>query len=157
LLDLLAERNHPVEPLDPTATRWELGGVTFEALSPQGKQDPPPSANDASTVLRLTYANHAVLLTGDIEEQVQRALLHRGNLRADVLVLPHHGSVRPSTEKLVDAVGPAVTIRSSHQRLGDTFSGIRQTVEPAPLYNTADDGAVQVTIDRGGVRVTTTR
>ena len=45
----------------------------------------------------------------------------------------------------------------SHQRLADTFSGIRQTVEPTPLYNTADVGAVQVTIDRGGVRVTTMR
>ncbi len=157
LLDLLAERNHPVETLDPAATRWELGGVTFEALSPHGEQDSLPLANDASTVLRLTYENHSILLTGDIEEHVQRALLHRGDLRADVLVLPHHGSVRPSTEKLVDAVGPALTIRSSHQRLADTFSGIRQTVEPTPLYNTADVGAVQVTIDRGGVRVTTTR
>jgi len=157
LLDLLAEREHPVKTLDPAEMRWELGGVTFEAMSPRPGHDPSASANDASTVLRLTYAGRSVLLTGDIEEQVQRELLGLADLRADVLVLPHHGSVRPSTESFVSAVGAEATIRSSYQRLADTFSGIGQAVEPAPLYNTADVGAVQVTIDRHGVEIATTR
>lgn len=153
LLDLLADRGHPVEILDPADRRWELGGVTFELLSPFGDLDESISANETSTVMRLSYAGHSMLLTGDIEERIQRALLEREDLRADVLVLPHHGSVESSSKAFVDAVGARAAIRSSHQRMDETFNGLQTVVGSTPLYNTADVGAVRVVIDKRGVRV----
>ncbi|UCC31520.1 MAG: ComEC/Rec2 family competence protein [Phycisphaerales bacterium] len=153
LLDLLADRGHPVEILGPADRRWELGGVTFELLSPFGDLDESISVNETSTVMRLSYGGHSMLLTGDIEERTLRALLERGALRADVLVLPHHGSVEPTSKAFVDAVGARALIRSSHQRMDETFNGLQAVVGTTPLFNTADLGAVRVVIDETGVRV----
>lgn len=157
LLMVLAERGHEVRTLLPTETCWESGGVTFERLSPFGRLDETLSTNDTSTVLRLTYAGRSILLTGDVEERTQRMLLGRGRLRADVLVLPHHGSVRPSSQEFIEAVGPEVLIRSSHERMAETFSGLSKMTGDAPLYNTADVGAIQVVIDNAGVHVSVLR
>ncbi len=157
LLDLLAEREHPIETLDPATSQWKLGGVTFELLWPRGQLDETLLTNDTSTVLRLSYAGHSILLTGDIEERGQRALLQRSDLRADVLVLPHHGSVRPSSKAFIDAVLPRAVIRSSRQRMDDTFSRLQLIVGAIPLYNTADVGAVRIVIDADGIFVSTTR
>lgn len=157
LLDLLAEREHPIETLDPATSQWKLGGVTFELLWPRGDLDETLLTNDTSTVLRLSYAGHSILLTGDIEERGQRALLQRSGLRADVLVLPHHGSVRPSSKAFIDAVMPRAVIRSSGQRMDDTFSDLQFIVGTIPLYNTADVGAVRVVIDADGIFISTTR
>ncbi len=162
LLDLLAERDHQVEVLDPSERRWEWGGVTFELLSPlqdfgegtsSGAGAGAVTTNDTSTVLRLTYAGRSVLLTGDIEEYAQRRLLVRHDLWADVLVLPHHGGVRPSSEAFVGEVGAGTVIRSSGEPMTETFNGLQAVVGDTPLYNTADVGAVRVVIDAGGVHV----
>ncbi len=157
LLDLLAAREHPIETLDPATSQWKLGGVTFELLWPRGDLDETLLTNDTSTVLRLSYAGHSILLTGDIEERGQKALLQRNALRADVLVLPHHGSVRPSSKAFLDAVLPRAVIRSSRQRMGDTFSELQLVVGSVPLYNTADVGAVRIVIDADGISISTTR
>ncbi|GAG33565.1 unnamed protein product, partial [marine sediment metagenome] len=138
-LDILAKRDHTVEIMNPSKPRWELGDVTFERLSPSGEPDENLSTNDTSTVLRITYAGHSILLTGDIEDRTQRALLQKkGDLGADVLVLPHHGSVRSSTKAFIEAVGADAVIRSSHQRMSETYSGLRECVGAIPLYNTVD-------------------
>ena len=76
------------------------------------------------------------------------------DLSADVLVLPHHGSVRASSREFLKAVGPRLAIRSSGQRAVDTFSELSEILGQTRLLNTADVGAVTVTIDRNGLRVT---
>ena len=150
----LGRRNQEIEIMDPSTAKWSSGGVTFERLWPAGDTDPALSPNDSSTVLRLSYAGHSVLLTGDIEERAQRALLDRGNLRSDVLILPHHGGVCASTAAFISTVGPHAVLRSSHQRTDETISELTAIVGPIPLYNTADVGAIEIVIDRNGAEVT---
>jgi competence protein ComEC len=157
LLDLLAARGQKVEVLDSSRSTWEFGGATFELFSPIGDCDLSLSDNDTSTVLRLSFAGRSVLLPGDIQERTQRGLLDRGELRADVLVLPHHGSVRKSTAQFIRAVGPSAAIRSSGERMDQTRSGLNALVGDIPLYNTADVGAVEVILDDDGVRVSALR
>lgn len=153
LLDLLAERGYDVKSEIPASQRWDFGGAHFQRLWPIEGLGEAVSTNDTSSVIRVSFADRSILFTGDIEDFAQRALIGRGGLHADVLVLPHHGSVRSSSQAFVDAVGAEAVIRSSHARMAETFNGLQAVVGRTPLFNTADVGAVRVVIDGDGIEV----
>ena len=83
---------------------FAYGGTTLQTLAP-GPDYAPSSAprNNDSLALRLRYGQRTVLLTGDIERQVE----------ADVLKVAHHGSKTSSTPALLDAVHPAFALISA--------------------------------------------
>jgi len=153
LLDLLSSSGHAVEVLDAATRVWESGDVRFEILWPGDADCGALTANDASTVLRVSYAGHSVLLTGDIENEAEAVLIKRGDLRADVLLLPHHGSVRPTTRDFLKAVSAVAYVRSSGQRWEKTDSGLVELAGGTPTYNTADVGAVRIVMDTAGAHV----
>lgn len=157
LLDLLDNGGHTLDIHETGDTRWEFGGAVFEMLWPRPPFDIPMTANNSSTVLRISYAGYSVLLPGDVEDVAQRAMIEEGDLRADVLVLPHHGSIRASSKAFFNAVGASIVIRSSGERAAETYSGLESLIGAIPLYNTADVGAVEVVIDENGVRATSLR
>ncbi|MFQ5589904.1 MAG: ComEC/Rec2 family competence protein [Phycisphaerae bacterium] len=153
LLDILDKAGCERRTLDPAVTKWKYGGATFELLSPLMDFNERLSTNESSTVLRLSYAGRSMLLTGDIEERTQGALVDRGGIAADVLLLPHHGSIRRNSADFFAAVDPEVAIRSSDRKMAETFNGLAESLRATTLYDTADDGAVQVVMDSRGVRV----
>ncbi len=79
----------------------------FESLAGQGVK----CTNNSSIVVRLAYNDFEVLLTGDIEKEVERALIASGvDLSADILKVPHHGSKSSSTREFIAAVDPIVAV-----------------------------------------------
>ncbi|RRQ20612.1 DNA internalization-related competence protein ComEC/Rec2 [Thiohalobacter thiocyanaticus] len=89
---------------------WTRDGVRFRILHPA---DDGAGRNDASCVLLIETAGGArLLLPGDIEAAAEYALLrrHGTDLRADVLVSPHHGSRTSSTPAFIRAVAPDLVI-----------------------------------------------
>jgi competence protein ComEC len=97
-----------VEPLGPFVR--DAGGQEHIG-PPEGA-----SVNDASLVLRLTRAGHAILFTGDLEAPGEGELCGRVDagqtIASDVLKVPHHGSRTSSTDELLAAVRPRVAIIS---------------------------------------------
>jgi competence protein ComEC len=85
---------------------WHWDGVDFEVLHPPSGEK--FRGNDRSCVLYIAGAGGTILLTGDIERRSERYMVRQsgGRLPADILVVPHHGSLTSSTEDFVGAVHP---------------------------------------------------
>lgn len=99
--------------------RWTWDGVDFEMLYPlpDAYVDDTFSDNNRSCVLKITSLAGSLLLTGDIEQQAELALLQQQNhfasrdfLKSDVVVAPHHGSKTSSGADFVQKVKPGLTI-----------------------------------------------
>jgi competence protein ComEC len=127
------------------------GSTTVEVLWPADDLDTTWSSNDCALVVRVCYAGHSILICGDIEEPAQRRLLARGGLKSDVLILPHHGAVVKSTKAFIGAVDPSIVIRSGSRRGEGGPAPVESLVAGRQYYDTASDGAVEITIRRDGV------
>ncbi len=128
--------------------RWTWDGVEFRMLAPlTGHSE---RENDNSCVLKVTSRSNAILLTGDIEKQAERALVERYGtlLESDYLVVPHHGSNTSSTLDFLEAVRPeyALVPAGYRNRYGFPRPQVVQRLERvgATIYNTADSGAILI-------------
>jgi competence protein ComEC len=98
---------------------FDFDGVHFDVLSPEADVElKPRGQDDASMVLRLTYAGHTALLTGDIHKRIETALAaeaeaDKRTISVDLLKVPHHGSNTSSCEEFLDAVHPNYAIISA--------------------------------------------
>lgn len=116
LLDAL-EPGHELRSLRAGAhcaagQQWDWDGVRFSVLHPPAAAHGAPARPNAmSCVLRIAGARAAALLAGDVEKP-QEAALAAGPapLRADLLLVPHHGSKTSSTPAFIDAVAPALAL-----------------------------------------------
>lgn len=94
--------------------RWLWDGVNFEVLHPQleSYDDLSVKDNNRSCVIKVSNAAGGLLLTGDIEKEVELDLFSHNAavLRSDVLVAPHHGSKTSSLPSFIAAVTPSLTI-----------------------------------------------
>jgi competence protein ComEC len=87
---------------------WAWDGVQFDVLHPQATDyNNVQKPNALSCVLRISNGIYTVLLVADIEQPQEAALVARQMpLRADVLLVPHHGSKTSSSPAFLDAVQP---------------------------------------------------
>ncbi|WP_137895034.1 DNA internalization-related competence protein ComEC/Rec2 [Ramlibacter sp. 2FC] len=109
--------DHELQALRPASRceagqRWDWDGVRFELLHPQpGDEGLTQKSNALSCVLRIDNGRHAALLPGDIEAaQEARLVAAAAPLRADLLLVPHHGSKTSSTPAFLDAVQPRLAL-----------------------------------------------
>ncbi|MCH7812406.1 MAG: ComEC/Rec2 family competence protein [Planctomycetes bacterium] len=152
LLKEIERRGLETLTIDSSTGPFEIGGASFEILWPPPTPPFELTANDSSLVIRVTHRGRRILLTGDIEDGAQGYLLSSGvDLSADVLLLPHHGSVRRSSRAFVEAVAPELVIRSASQRSADSSTGLREVIGDRRALNTADVGAIEVILDGDGV------
>lgn len=133
---------------------WTWDNVKFKILSPYA--DYIGSKNNRSCVLQISYNNHVILLTGDIERDAQNILMNRHKkLHAEVLIAPHHGSLTSFSKEWGNRIQPSVVIVSSG------YNNMYHLPSPkvvrayqkihANVFNTAVDGSVQLSIAADGI------
>ncbi|MBY4729637.1 DNA internalization-related competence protein ComEC/Rec2 [Cupriavidus pauculus] len=137
--------------------RWKWDGVAFEIIHPpeDALSQATVSSNGRSCVLRIATAHRSALLTGDISEREERALIRRKSpqdYRADILLAPHHGSGTSSHAAFLRAVRPEIAIfqlgfanRYQHPR-ADVW--LRYKRADIARYRTDETGAVSVVTDK---------
>ncbi|MBS1207988.1 MAG: internalization-like competence protein ComEC/Rec2 [Proteobacteria bacterium] len=140
---------------------WEWDGVRFEMLNPTSEW--VGRGNDGSCVLRVSNATAAVLLTGDVEVAAENAMLASlpDQLKADVIVAPHHGSRSSSQEAFVSAVGAQHVVFTAgyrnryHHPAPEVLT--RYLHSGAQAYRSDGDGAVRFDLAQDGLRVSRAR
>jgi len=137
--------------------RWTWDGVVFTVLHPTRTEydDPHAKTNDRSCVVRIDSSHGSALLTGDLEAKSETKLL-RDNpaaLRAEVLVVPHHGSRTSSTPAFIRGVAPAIAVFACgyRNRFGHPRPDIvaRYAAESVQMLRTDIEGAVTLTFAPG--------
>lgn len=125
---------------------WQLDGLDFRVLHPDSYRY--RKANNNSCVLRVSSGRYALLLSGDIESLVENHLLAQqaADLRAGLLLVPHHGSNSSSQAEFIAAVAPEFAVYSTAylNRFGHPAEPVvaRYAAAGIRTLNTADDGAL---------------
>ena len=109
-------------------TRWTWDGVAFEVLHPESADHEQPAVallrpNAVSCVLRVvSRSGRAALLTGDIglDQELRLVIRQPAHLKAEVLLVPHHGSGSSSSMLFLKSVRPtwAIVQAGRHNRYG---------------------------------------
>lgn len=95
--------------------RLDLGGEAYLDIFFPDREVFDWSTNDGSTVMRLVYGDHSVLLTGDATEKTENILLQNSKekLDSDILKVGHHGSRTSTSADFVKASTPQYALISS--------------------------------------------
>ncbi|MGB2078356.1 MAG: DNA internalization-related competence protein ComEC/Rec2 [Vibrio sp.] len=137
---------------------WQWQGLSFEVLWPNRLVK--RSYNPHSCVVRIDDGQHQVLLTGDIDAAVEYLLLNQypaSKLKADVVIVPHHGSKTSSTQAFIQTIGPKIAIASlkAQNRWGLPSPDVvkRYQQNGALWLSTAQNGQVQVLFRSNSIQV----
>lgn len=86
---------------------WEPG-IDVKMIAPVHTYDDP---NENSAVIHLTYGQTSFLFTGDAEAQSEADILKSGaELKADVLLVGHHGSKTSTSQDFLNKVDPSYAV-----------------------------------------------
>lgn len=115
-----------------TTINWD-GDVEVRVLSPIKGADYQDNLNDMSVVIKVTYGETSLLLTGDAESYAEELMIasEKELLQADVLKIGHHGSSTSSSQAFLDAVQPKAVVISLGKtmimviRIGKLCSGLK--------------------------------
>lgn len=148
MLDGLGRAGVPVTSVHAGQPLHASAGPSLDVLWPPVEQH--LDANDSSLVMRLSWAGKTILFCGDIGT-AQRWLVQSGcDLRADVLIAPHHGSAVPETASFLAAVHPGLIISSSDASLTRPQRAFDALCAGRTALRTSSSGAVTVTVGADG-------
>ncbi|MBZ0285945.1 MAG: ComEC/Rec2 family competence protein [Anaerolineae bacterium] len=125
-------------------------GTRLEVLHPQSEPTLDDPLNDQSLVLRLIYGESSFLLTGDLSQEGQMALLEGGQWPlASVLQLPEHGRVRSLSEAFLQAAQPQVAVVQADRanRFGDPDADTLRLLGDVPVFRTDQSGTIHLYTD----------
>jgi competence protein ComEC len=136
-------------------TAWQWNRVKFRILHPPPFY--PYLRNNSGCVLRVEAGGHVALLPADIEKPVELRLVDEqpAAIRADLLIVPHHGSLTSSTPEFIAAVRPryALMATGADNRFNLPRAEIvqRYRAAGARTLDSDDAGAMRFKLNNAGV------
>jgi competence protein ComEC len=140
------------------AWRWDGVGFSFVTTAAPSVDS---SSNNRSCVLSIR-GRHKALIPGDIEssQELKLVLEHGAALAADILLVPHHGSLTSSSRRFLNHVQPAYVVftlaRNNRWGFPKTAVTARYDALKSRQYRSDRDGAVSMTSSIDGLSVKTT-
>ncbi len=139
----------PVQPLKE-GLEVRGGGLRCTVLHPDDRfaADPHLDLNDRCLVLHCRYGPVSFLLPGDVQTAALRRLSedHGDRLRADVLLMPHHGHWHDGLAEFVDRVRPeAVLVSGGEEDLHPETAELLRSRGLDP-WVTGREGAIILTV-----------
>ena len=151
---------------------WLFDGVKIEVLSPfkNPQFQMPKNDNDQSCVLKISYNNQSILITGDLSDKGEALLMQnysKTDLQAQLLIAGHHGSKSSTSMAWLNTLDPEMVVFSSGylnryrfpatktlQRL-QQFSENRSLYQSRALnwWNTACSGALSFSLNRSSIKL----
>lgn len=137
---------------------YDLGEASFKIIGPIETDE--SNLNNYSIVLKVTFGDMDVIMTGDAETKVERDIIDSGEaLDAEILKVGHHGSDTSSSDGFLDAVSPLYALISA--KVGNKYEHpIKSTMQKLEkrkieVYRTDENGTVVATITAHDVKFST--
>jgi competence protein ComEC len=143
----IEQRNIPIQEIYAGDRLTTPGAVQLEILHPL-RRGTAGGDNANSVVLRVDYCGRTILLPGDLEGQGLEDLIAEEPIDCDVLLTPHHGSIRSDPAGITRWCKPQWAIISGAIEDGGGPAEQVYTMAGARVLHTARSGAVRVSIDR---------
>jgi competence protein ComEC len=157
LNDWLNERGLKIQLLNESLNLSNGAKTRFLWPDKQADANEQLSENDKSTVSLIEYAGRRILLCSDIEKAAQARLVKLfPALNPDVVVVPHHGSVRTAKPDFIENLQPKILIYSCDRKQYERLQPLDNDKNKSRSFYTAKDGAITICIDETGKIKTTT-
>jgi competence protein ComEC len=153
LKSALAQRKLPLKQLVAGDQLRAHPEVKLEVLHPP-RRGVGGNDNARSIVLLIEYAGRRILLPGDLESPGLEDLLAELPIDCDVVMAPHHGSTRSNPRGFAAWSRPDFAVISGPRDPDDArdTAAVKLAYRQAgaKVLHTAEDGAIEFTIDREG-------
>ncbi len=158
LLEVIRQKGIPHQIVGVDTPERMIGGATIRILHPkrsasgQGLYFPDSDYNNNGIVMKITFGAKSILLPADISGTAETLLIASGHdLRANILMAPHHGGHASSTTPFLKAVRPEITVIScgSDNAFGFPRPDVlaRYARAAVQVLRTDTDGAVIIRTD----------
>lgn len=126
--------------LAPTVLKY--GEIALDVLWPIQKG---AGENDDSLVISTTFGGLKWLMMGDASTKVEEKLmLQYSGLKADVLVVGHHGSHTSSSRSFIEQISPKYSLISvgKNNRFNHPDKGVLDVLRHTTVYRTDENGGI---------------
>jgi competence protein ComEC len=139
-------------------TKREIDGVTIEVLHAPTEMQGQRRGNEASNLVRVSYAGKRFLFTGDMESlQEESILMQNLDVASDVLCVAHHGSKTSTSAEFLARCAPEYAVISAGYQ--NSFGHPHPTVlarlheQGCDIWRIDERGYVLMEADADGVRI----
>lgn len=157
LMGELSQEKYEVEYAE-TGQIYMIGDAIMKIIGPIN--EPSSNLNNYSTVMKISFGEMDIIMTGDAEKSVEADILKsKVDLDAEILKVGHHGSDTSTSTEFLDAINPEYALISA--KVGNKYKHpIKETIQNLEkrdiiVYRTDECGTVVATITSNSVEFST--